>query len=435
MVAGMQRKSLSRWRFRLSLIAVGVLLAAGCATDDDSALPSTTDDAPSTVTNPVGLAPAPFTGYSSEVYADPSTWLCRPDAEDVCDTNLDAEVIEADGTRTTEVFEQAADPPVDCFYVYPTVSSDPGANSDLEPGGGEATAVLSQVARLAGSCRVWAPMYNQATLSTISGAINDEGTTSDEGEEAGTAERDAAGNPPVDENSPFNVAYASARDAFRHYMANDNGGRGVVLVGHSQGTGVLRQLITDEFDPNPAMREQLVSAVLMGLSIPENPSSGGFANIPVCTSDTQTGCYLSWSSYRSTAPPEPGAYFGAPSPDGSRAACTNPADLSGSLGAVRATPYFADTQSPQGVGWIQSRAGEQPTEPWVALPGLIEVACVERNGYHYLEVTVVPDEVRTPDVPGDLTAPWGLHLVDANLVMGELVGIIASQAEAWVSGR
>jgi hypothetical protein len=47
----------------------------------------------------------------------------------------------------------------------------------------------------------------------------------------------------------------------------------------------------------------------------------------------------------------------------------------------------------------------------------------------------VPDEVRTPDVPGDLTAPWGLHLVDANLVMGELVGIIASQAEAWVSGR
>jgi hypothetical protein len=153
MVAGMQRNSSSRWRFVLSLIAVGALVAAGCGTDDDTTLPSTTD-APSTVTNPVGLAPTPFAGYSSEVYIDPATWLCRPDAEDVCDTNLDAEVIEADGTRTTEVFEESADPPVDCFYVYPTVSSDPGANSDLEPGGGEATAVLSQVARLAGSCRV-----------------------------------------------------------------------------------------------------------------------------------------------------------------------------------------------------------------------------------------------------------------------------------------
>ena len=431
---------MKRWtapKRRLSVLVLTAVLftGAGCSAVDETTSSTEGSVTSSTITSPVGLVPTPFAGYSSEVYVDPATWLCRPDAEDVCDTNLNAEVIEADGTRTSEPFQPADDPPVDCFYVYPTVSTDPGPNSDLEPGGGEATAVLSQAARLAGSCRLWAPMYNQATLSTISGAINGGDSDTPSNGSASDNEREDSGNPPLEPASPRDIAYASARDAFRHYMANDNGGRGVVLVGHSQGTGILHRLIAEEIDPNPALRQQLVSAVLMGLTVPEDPADGGFANIPPCTTDTETGCYMSWSSYRDTAPPEPGAYFGARSASGGRAACTNPADLSGTRGAVAATPYFSASQSPGGVGWVQPRAGEPPLEPWVALPGLVKVACVERNGYHFLEVTVVPDDVRTPNIPGDLTPQWGLHLVDANVVMGQLVDVVANQAAAWAEQR
>ena len=40
------------------------------------------------------------------------------------------------------------------------------------------------------------------------------------------------------------LAYNDVLDAWNYYLKNDNGGRGVVLVGHSQGSGVLTQLIT-----------------------------------------------------------------------------------------------------------------------------------------------------------------------------------------------
>ena len=216
-------------------------------------------------------------------------------------------------------------------------------------------------------------------------------------------------------------------------MANHNDGRGVVLVGHSQGTGHLRRLIAEEVDTNPALQRQLVSAVLVGLSVPEDPADGGFATVPPCRSETQVGCHVAWATYRASEPPGPDGLFGRPSASGGRATCTNPADLSGTAGRVPLTPYFTADQSPGGTGWLVD--GSQPQAPWVALPGLVEAECVERNGYHYLEITVAPDDVRTPDVPGDLPGGWGLHLVDVNLAMGELVNLIASQSAAWVSAN
>ena len=52
--------------------------------------------------------------------------------------------------------------------------------------------------------------------------------------------------------------------AWREYLARDNRGRGVVLIGHSQGTRMLRRLIREEIDPSPAARGRLVSAMLLG---------------------------------------------------------------------------------------------------------------------------------------------------------------------------
>src|SRR5215213_1124202 len=89
-------------------------------------------------------APAQFTPND---YKDDKTWLCRPGRKgDACDVDLTTTVIAADGTMTRETW--AADPKaaIDCFYVYPTVSTDPGTNSDMTADPAEINVVLQQFA-------------------------------------------------------------------------------------------------------------------------------------------------------------------------------------------------------------------------------------------------------------------------------------------------
>src|SRR5579859_6871466 len=50
-------------------------------------------------------------------------WLCRPgQADDPCVSDLTATAVLASGASRVERASVAAHPPVDCFYVYPTVS-------------------------------------------------------------------------------------------------------------------------------------------------------------------------------------------------------------------------------------------------------------------------------------------------------------------------
>jgi hypothetical protein len=381
------------------LVRLGAIATALLAL---TALVSCTAGEPAAPESAARMAPS-VPPYTSEVYANPASWLCRPGSETVCAQDMDAEVLAANGERSLETFTPAADAPVDCFYVYPTVSTDAGDNSDLVPGDSERAAVRSQVARLAGSCRVFAPVYPQVPLGALLG---------------GGLRFDSSDGEPT----PFDVAYAGVADAFRHYLANDNNGRGIVFVGHSQGSAHLSRLVTEEIQ-GTAVADLLVSAVLLGTTVlgGDGPSAT-FTDIPPCAELGQTGCVLSWSTFRSTAPPPANALPFGRDGDGVAAVCTNPADLSNQRGPVPLTPYFDIAQ-----------AKVDTTAPWVALPGLVEGECVTRNGHTYLEITVRPDPARLDDVPGDLTPQWGLHLVDANLAMGQLVEVVAAQAEAWVS--
>lgn len=69
-------------------------------------------------------------------------------------------------------------------------------------------------------------------------------------------------------------------------MVEENDGRGVVLLGHSQGAGHLRRLLAEELDDDARLRSLLVSAVLLGTSVavPEGELVGGdLQEIPACT--------------------------------------------------------------------------------------------------------------------------------------------------------
>jgi hypothetical protein len=200
-------------------------------------------------------------------YADPAVWLCRPGRQDACSASQDATIVAVNGSLKRETFHAAKSPSIDCFYVYPTVSNEPGGNSDLTVTNAERMVVNTQFARFAAKCRVFAPMYRQVTLTALRAML--------------------AGKPiPLDRD----LGYSDVLAAWNYYLAHDNRGRGVVLVGHSQGSGVLTRLIKEEIDGKP-IQGKLISAILMGtnLPVPKGADVGGaFKHIPVCRSNRQT---------------------------------------------------------------------------------------------------------------------------------------------------
>jgi Protein of unknown function (DUF3089) len=406
-----------RRRLAGAALAAVALAGAGCSSGDDGGGDgaAAADDEPAT---PAGL-PAGYEGYTSETYADDAHWLCKPGiTDDVCSRDLDATVVNADGSTEVVEHEVAEDPAVDCFYVYPTTSYDPGPNSDFSPGEGEEIAtVYNQAARLTATCRVFAPIYRQFTLATIGG-----------------------GGREGDGESPPDLAYADVLDAFKDYVANESDGRGFVLVGHSQGASLLNRLIAEEIDDEPLLRDRLVAAYLLGwsLQVPDGDVVGGdFAHVPLCEAPDQTRCAVSFSSFRTTEPPPGGAFFGRAG-EGTRAACVNPAAPAG--GAAALHPYFLVDQA---AGALLGGASAQPfadpartaeiTTPWVTYPDLVEAECVTAGDHDYLALTVRgdPADARTDDIGGDLTPEWGMHLVDANVAMGDIVDMVATQATAY----
>jgi hypothetical protein len=360
---------------------------------------------------------APVSGAAD--YANPENWLCRPGHNAPCEASLDATIVQADGTMTVEPFTPHPSPPIDCFYVYPTVSLDATPNSDLVPGPEEQNVVRAQFARLAAQCRLFAPMYRQISLTSLRASLG------------GMA---SAG--PPDRALGYNDVLA----AWRYYLEHDNQGRGVVLVGHSQGSGVLTRLITAELDTAP-LDSRLIAALLLGstVTVPSGAAIGGtFQNVPLCTAPEQLGCVIVYASFRATTPPPAGALFGS-SRDPSRvAACTNPAALAGGKAELHAylSAQGPGTSSNPMAPWVQGGAAIET--PFVSAPGLLSAECVFGNNGYYLAITVNADpaDPRADDITGDVVtngavqAGWGLHLLDAHLAMGNLVDLVRIKAEA-----
>ena len=355
-------------------------------------------------------------------YADGKTWLCRPGRQDACAIDHTTTVVAADGKLSKETWTADPNAPIDCFYVYPTISTDPTPNSDMNADPAELNVIKQQFARFASKCKQYAPLYRQITLVGLRRMLAPGATvTLDQG-----------------------LQYDDVKDAWNYYLKNDNKGRGVVLVAHSQGSFILNRLIHDEIDGKP-IQSKLVSAILLGttLAVPKGKDVGGsFQHVPLCHAATQTGCVITFASFRSTVPPPANTLFGRVPDAAMAAACTNPAALAGGSGELRA---YLDktgrtiTSNAPGKPWVTP---EQPIEtPWVSVPGLLTAKCASNeNASGYLEVTVHgdPADPRVDDIVGDIgagpnvLANWGLHLIDVNLVMGNLLDIVSQQTKAYL---
>jgi len=371
---------------------------------------------------PAVQSPAPAAVTPND-YTDDKTWLCRPGRKgDACDIDLTTTVVAADGTMTRETW--AADPraPVDCFYVYPTISTDPTDNSDMNADPAELNVIAQQFARFASKCRPFAPLYRQLTLAGLRKQLAGPRFAFDKG-----------------------VQYDDVRDAWRSYLQRDNQGRGVVLISHSQGSFILTSLLRDEIEGKP-VQKQLVSALILGatLDVPTGKDVGGALKvISLCRKTGQIGCVVNYSAFRSDVPPPANTRFGKAAASGLSGSCTNPVTLgegSAPLRAYLATAGRTITGTTATKPWVTDKTVDTP---FVSVPGLLTAKCATNEHATYLEITVHgdPADSRVDDIVGDLgmrakpLADWGLHLVDVNLAMGNLLDLVGQQTKAYLARR
>jgi len=342
-----------------------------------------------------------------------TTWLCKPGLTgDPCEANEETTVELGNGSSSVEQAHPASNPPIDCFYVYPTVSKQSTTNSNLNIEPEETQTAIDQASRFSQQCKVYAPMYPQVTLEGIKAS----------GEVLQAASQ---------------IAFEGVAAAFKEYMAKYNDGRGFVLIGHSQGALQLKQLIREAIDPVPQLRNQLVSAVLLGgnVLVPKGGIVGGeFKNIPACQSAGQTHCVVAYSSFLKE-PPAVSDFGRVISPllgpttseqqEHDEVLCVNPAISAQGEGAGPLLRYESTTPLP---GFT---APSGPT-PWVSMPGQYTAECKHVNGASWLQLNYVgPSGDPREKVTEPLGPEWGTHLQDVNVALGNLVAMTALQSATY----
>ncbi len=348
------------------------------------------------------------------------TWLCKPGrTADPCvgeRGGLLTERVTAAGKagRSTPKNLTRLRKKIDCFYVYPTVSGQAGPNATLAEDPEIDGIAAQQAARFAPGCRMFAPIYRQYTVAAILGAQIDEQVAK--------------------------IAYGSVKAAWNEYLRRYNKGRGIVLIGHSQGTGHLKQLIAETFDRRPNLRKRLVSAVLIGGNVTVRKGSrtgGSFRKVPACSRASQLGCVIAFSSFLKDPPPSNslfGRVGGALSeqldPEKYEVLCVNPARLDGSKGRLK--PLY-DTEPFPGIYGPLLPDLSAYSAPWVSFPGLYRASCQKADGASWLDIRDVsgPADPR-PRIGEPLGRTWGTHLTEVNDTAGNLVSVVTAQEKRYV---
>jgi hypothetical protein len=355
-------------------------------------------------------APAqPRPAAAAPDYAQDSTWLCLPGRADVCSKPLPTTVLSASGYGASAPSTVAKDPPLDCFYVYPTVSDDPGMNSDLDPGPGEKLWTQQQFALFSSVCRTFAPVYRQMTMAAI-----------------------VSYSTGADVRPYAELAYSDALAAWRNYIRTRNHGRPFVLIGHSQGSLMLDMLIAREIEKDPAVAARMKLAILPGYNVlvPQGRLVGGtFKTTPLCSRPAETGCVIAWSSFRERNEPPPGAMFGYADQPGMTVGCVNPA-LPGSRDWVKLdSVWYTRSNDPVPGGPIQWSSEGPPSTPYVRTEGLVSGKCVNDGprGYLSIRTNSRPGEKWTSHIGGEIAVlgmflpGWGMHLTDIAVAQGDLI--------------
>jgi len=174
--------------------------------------------------------------------------------------------------------------PVDVFYLYPTAwqkvsPTDPNINqidnASMQIGSNAAFARQATAFETVGN--IYAPYYRQAdavynlTLPTL-------------------AEREQviAGIPTLD-----------AVAAFDYYIKHYNNGRPFILAGHSQGSNILLNILSDYMKVNPALHDRMIAAYVIGYSVTDAYLSKN-PHLKFATGPDDTGVIISYNTQSPT---------------------------------------------------------------------------------------------------------------------------------------
>jgi hypothetical protein len=168
------------------------------------------------------------------------------------------------------------------------------------------------------------------------------------------------------------------------------------------------------------------------VQVPVGRTEGGsFSHISTCTSATQVGCVIAYSSFGSQPPSD--SLFGRPGQGvslqsqqtaslGQQVACVNPVNFS--TGAAPLSPIFLTATSPT--------PGFKVTTPFVAFPGLYTAQCESQGRATWLQINVTKAvNDNRPIVSASLGPTWGLHLDDVNLALENLVQDVSLKEKAY----
>lgn len=347
-------------------------------------------------------AAAPPPPIAADHYADPSAWLCLPGSGSACAIAFDGETaIGSDNVRTdVPPSRPPAESDVDCFYVYPTVdlSLRPANHDDFTDLSKIIETTRSQAARFGRVCSLYVPLYRQVTI----------GRYLRRGEQLETG---------------LALAYSDVSAAFHYYLSHFNHGHRIVLLGHSQGAEMVKRLLLELFDNDPAMRAKLVVALALGgdFEVPSGQTTGGTLRaIPVCTALGQAGCLVGYRSFRDT-----GTVSAAdpPIPLHHEAVCVNPASLADPSAVASFDAAYFRTGRLKGVDDVKA--------PFATFPGLYQGHCVAGAGGE--RVLAIAETLGARTSPVDLGArllnsKLGTHILDFQIAQDNLIRIVVAAA-------
>lgn len=171
---------------------------------------------------------------------------------------------------------ESRDSSIDVFFIHPTTYTQKmtdGWNADVNNtyinAKTDYSSILYQASVFNAVAKIYAPRYRQAHLSAFFSTDT------------------------ASANKAFDIAYSDIKNAFQYYLDNFNQGRPFIIASHSQGTKHASLLIKEMIEGTP-LQQKLVMAYLIGMPVPSNY----FSNLPPCRDSLQTGCFVSWRTFR-----------------------------------------------------------------------------------------------------------------------------------------
>jgi hypothetical protein len=137
---------------------------------------------------------------------------------------------------------------------------------------------------------------------------------------------------------------------------------------------------------------------------------------------------IAFSTFNAPVPSD--AVFGRTTAPGMRVLCSYPG-ASKLRSVVPSAPFAPGTT----IGAATRAVGlPQPavSTPWEEYDGAYTGACASAQGADVLQIADRPGAPHLNPIPD---ATWGLHLVDGNIALGNLVALVHRQAKAFVKAQ